>query len=396
MDSATLPPLRLAHARVLRGGELRSEPVGLGWGRILEPTALRDAPVVDLSGYLVLPGLVDLYGAAFERQVSPGGRAAVPLDVALHACDREAAVHGVTTAQLCQGWSWEGGHRGPDRAEALLAALADHAPRSMTDLRAVLRVETHTVGTAERLVSAVERHRVGCILFGDRLTEAGLLGPARFATIAARAAALGVAPEDHAARIKSALARGAEVPRHVLRLAEAFDATGVAFGSEGDRDGEGREAWSMRGARLCVFPSARAPAASARAVGDAVVLRATEAAGYAPPSGRADARALIAGGLCDALASDVAYPALAAAAFHLADAGVMPLARSWSLVSERPADLLRLRDRGRIEPELRADLCVVDPRTRAIEATFCAGRIAHMAGGVAGRLMASAAVRAAA
>ena len=381
----SLPPLRLTGARVMRGGELVAGEVVLAHGRI-EGHGPPGTPAVDLSGYLVLPGIVDAYGAAFERHVRPRDRVAVPLGAALLATDREAAAAGVTTAHLAQGWSWEGGHRDPDRAEALLAAIEAYAPRALTDLRPALRVETHTVGTGDRLIEAVRRHRVGFALFGDRLSGAGALGPARFAAIAARAAALGVPPEDHAARMRAAAARAGEVPRHVLRLAEAFDAMGVAFGSDGDRDGEAREAWSMRGARICAFPAARPPAASARAVGDAVLLGAPEAAGFAEPSGRASAAELVEGGLCDALASDYAYPALAGAAFRLAEEGVLPLGRAWALVSEAPARLLRLADRGRIAPGLRADLCVVDAETRAVEVTICAGRVVAP-GGAGGRAL---------
>lgn len=381
--------MRLTGARVLRGGELGEGEVSLAGGRVQagpRPGAL----AVDLSGYLVLPGLVDLYGGAFERHAVPRPRAVVPLAAALLATDREAAADGITTAHLCQGWSWEGGHRGPDRAEALLMALDEHRPRALTDLRAVLRVETHTAGTDARLIAAMERHRVRLALFGDRLTGSGLADPARPAGLAGRAAALGVAPEDYAVRLRRASARAAEVPRHVLRLAEAFDGLGVTFGSEGDRDAEARETWSMRGARLCVFPDARAAAASARAVGDPVVLSAEEVAGFVRPAARISAADLAAEGLCDALASGMAYPALAAAAFALADAGAMPLARAWALASEGPARCLGLSDRGRIEPGLRADLCVVHAATRAVEATICGGRVSHLAGGAAARLLTAA------
>jgi alpha-D-ribose 1-methylphosphonate 5-triphosphate diphosphatase len=51
---------------------------------------------------------------------------------------------------------------------------------------------------------------------------------------------------------------------------------------------------------------------------------------------------------------------------------------------------LGLSDRGRIEPGLRADLCVVDPRTRVVEATLSAGRVSHLVGGAATRLLSAA------
>ena len=72
-------------------------------------------PEVDLTGYLILPGIIDLHGDAFERHTAPRPSAPFPIaEVGLRATDREAAANGITTAWLAQSWSWEGGKRGPD------------------------------------------------------------------------------------------------------------------------------------------------------------------------------------------------------------------------------------------------------------------------------------------
>jgi alpha-D-ribose 1-methylphosphonate 5-triphosphate diphosphatase len=49
------------------------------------------------------------------------------------------------------------------------------------------------------------------------------------------------------------------------------------------------------------------------------------------------------------------------AAFQLADEGVLPLSESVKLISQHPADAMRLTDRGRIEVGRRADLVLVEP-----------------------------------
>ena len=96
---------------------------------------------------------------------------------------------------------------------------------------------------------------------------------------------------------------------------------------------------------------------------------------------------LVRAGLCDALVSDFYYPALAQAAFRLADEGLRSLPQAWEMISARPAQILRLPDRGVIDYGRRADLVVVNRATRAIEATLVAGRITHLAGEAAARFL---------
>jgi len=95
----------------------------------------------------------------------------------------------------------------------------------------------------------------------------------------------------------------------------------------------------------------------------------------------------VAEGLCDALASDYHYPAPARAAWRCVELGILTEAQAWALVSEGPARLLGLTDRGRLEPGLRADLIVRDSATRRIEATFAGGQLAFMSGAVAARFL---------
>jgi alpha-D-ribose 1-methylphosphonate 5-triphosphate diphosphatase len=97
-------------------------------------------------------------------------------------------------------------------------------------------------------------------------------------------------------------------------------------------------------------------------------------------AGNVAAEELIAAGQCDALVSDYHIPALALAAWTLVERGVLDLPRAWALISEKPADILRLPDRGKLNPGLRADLVVVNAETRAIEATIAGGRLTYLAG----------------
>jgi alpha-D-ribose 1-methylphosphonate 5-triphosphate diphosphatase len=379
-----LPPLRLTGADILRDGEMQRRSIALADGRLTRAPL----PEVDLTGYLILPGIIDLHGDGFERHIFPRPSAPFPMAAGLASTDREAAAHGVTTAYLAQGWSWEGAHRSPDYAEALMAALDTYRLRALTDLRIQIRAEVHLVDTSQRLIDAVRRHGIGYVIFNDHLEEATEMQAKAPADFALWARKLGRSVDDHTAAVSRAGTRAREVPRHLCRLAEAFDEIGVVYGSHDDPDGETRERYSMIGARVAEFPTSRRAAAAARAMMSPVIMGAPNVVRGGSQSGNAAAADLIAEGLVDALVSDYHIPALPLAVWTLVDRGLASLPKAWAMVSTTPAEILRLPDRGRLDPGLRADLVVVNAATREIEATICGGCMTYLSGEAGRRFVA--------
>lgn len=378
-----LPPMRLVGATVLRDGALNERSVAIANGRITR------GPLdeVDLEGYLVLPGIVDLHGDGFERHIAPRPTASFPIATGLAGYDREAAASGVTTAYLAQGWSWEGGHRGPDAAEALFHALDGYRGDALTDLKVQVRAETHLVTEGARLIEAVRRHRIDFVVFNDHLAETADMRNASPVDFAALARKLGRRTEELSVAIDAALASAPAVPRHLCRLAEAFDAMGVEYGSHDDPDGDTRERYRMIGARIAEFPTNHQAAKVAKAMGSPVLMGAPNVVRGKSQSGGIAATDLIGAGLCDALVSDYHLPSLALAAWRLVDLGLCDLPKAWAKISTAPAEILHLSDRGRIQPGLRADLAIVNQSTRVIEATICGGRLSYLAGGAAHRFL---------
>ncbi len=375
--------LRLTGAMVLRDGEMQQRSVAFEDGRISKGPL----PEVDLRGYYVMPGIIDLHGDAFERHLAPRPTAPFPMDSALRATDRDAAANGVTTAWMAHSWSWEGGYRGPDHAEAFLSALDAYRPHALTDLRVQIRCETHTVGTADRLLATIRRHNVDYVIFNNHLDETLEEARERPERLLGWAKQSNRTPEEFLAVVDKALEQKRDVPRYLCKLAEAFDTLGVSYGSHDDPDGETREMYAMMGAKICEFPTRRSAAALARAVGDPILMGAPNVVRGGSQSGNIAAADLVRAKLCDALVSDYYYPALMQAAFRLADDGLATLPRAWAMISTRPAEILRLPDRGEIDYGKRADLVVVNATTRAVEATICAGRITHLTGEAAARFL---------
>jgi alpha-D-ribose 1-methylphosphonate 5-triphosphate diphosphatase len=74
-----------------------------------------------------------------------------------------------------------------------------------------------------------------------------------------------------------------------------------------------------------------------------------------------------AAGVVDALCSDYHVASLFHAPFLLDEAGVVPLAEGWTMVSTRPASAVGLADRGRVETGACADLLFVDRGRDGVE-----------------------------
>jgi alpha-D-ribose 1-methylphosphonate 5-triphosphate diphosphatase len=136
------------------------------------------------------------------------------------------------------------------------------------------------------------------------------------------------------------------------------------------------------GCRLAEFPTTVETAEDAASQGDDIVLGAPNVVRGGSHTGWIDATEMIRRGLCSVLASDYYYPAPLLAAFALAARGVVPLEQAWMLVSQTPANAVRLADRGEIALGRRADLVIIDPSTPEqprVVATIVAGRVVHLA-----------------
>lgn len=372
----------LTGARVLRDGALGDGVLGISGGLLSDRAA---GAQVALPGCTVLPGIVDIHGDGFERHMAPRRGAMTDLTVGLAGVEAELAANGITTAMLAQFWSWEGGMRGPDFALRVLEALERYQPIG-TDMRMQLRLETHLLDDYDAMEQAVARFGVGQVVFNDHLPHEALARGKRPPRLTGQALKSGRNPEAHLAMLQDLHARRNDVPAAVVALAGRLAARGVMLGSHDDPDAETRATWRARGVPLSEFPETHAAAQAARDGGDGIVLGAPNVMRGGSHAGKVSARDMVAAGLCDALASDYFYPAPLRAAQILADTIGLPAA--WALISDGPAQLLGLSDRGRIAPGLRADLVVLDPAGRVC-LTVAGGRVTHASGIGAAALIAA-------
>lgn len=333
------------------------------------------APVVDLDGALVAPGIVDLHGDAFERQIMPRPGVFFDVGLALADTDRQLLANGITTAYHALTWSWEPGLRGDKHARALADALDQGRAHLGCDTKLHLRWEVFNLDALNEALGWIEDGRVDLLAFNDHTPGMvkGSRGPAHAAKIAERT---GLTPADFEALLQRVWARRDEVPAANAALADAARKRGIPMASHDDRHPEDRRMWRELGCALCEFPMTGETAREARAGGDHVLMGAPNALRGGSHLGLMSAESAVRAGDCRVLTSDYYYPALLQAPFALAARGAAPIEAAWALVSAGPARAAGLTDRGTIEPGMRADLAVLDDRYGPhirVRATYVAG-----------------------
>jgi alpha-D-ribose 1-methylphosphonate 5-triphosphate diphosphatase len=308
----------------------------------------------DARGLLVLPGIIDLHGDAFERQVQPRPGVDFPMDLAIAETEAQLLANGITTAFHGVTLSWEPGLRSARAWTALLAALAKHRPRQLCDMRVHLRWEAFNLDALDLALGAIAEGAVHLLAFND-----------------------------HTPSILRKMAdpvTGAKYSDRAGMNLEAFRTLATGIGALS----ESRAAFRAEGARISDFPMNEPTARAATEAGDWVVMGSPNVVRGGSHMGWASAARMAEAGLCQILTSDYFYPALLRAAFILGEGG--GLAKRWDLISANPA-AAGLHDRGRIEPGRRADLVVVaaDPAPHVV-ATIAGGGIAYLSAEGASRL----------
>ncbi|MEM8555509.1 MAG: alpha-D-ribose 1-methylphosphonate 5-triphosphate diphosphatase [Pseudomonadota bacterium] len=375
--------LTVTGVQVLRPNGFSDEPVSLADGIITDAPQSRQ---VDLTGFQVLPGIVDLHGDGFERHLAPRRGLVQDKSKGLLALDSELAACGITTAVLAQFWSWEGGMRRPPFAKALAQALDATRPRLFTDMHLQLRFETHLLEDYPEVLAFVADAGIRYVVFNDHVPHAHVEAGKRPPRLTGQALKSGRSPEAHLQLIKDLHARRNDVPAALDGLATALSGQGVRLGSHDDPDVATRAAMRARGVDIAEFPETVETAQAARDAGDPIILGAPNVVRGGSHAGKQSAADAVLAGLADCLVSDYHYASLQQSVDILADRMEGGLAAAWELVSKRPAEIMGWSDRGTISPGKRADLVIRNPEGR-VEATFVAGRIAHCAGEVAARLL---------
>lgn len=370
--------LAIRNGTVLRPEGFASGDVFIEGGCFSETSPHR-VVAIDARGLLVLPGIVDIHGDGFERQIMPRPGVRFDVGLALRDTDRQLVANGITTAFHGVTVSWEPGLRSLHAATEFVAALMAMRHGLACDTRLHIRWETFAL---DQLASVIEWLRMEprpLIALNDHTTGSVLKG-----TIARKIGQMaersGLSREAYMELLDGVWARRSEVAGAIETVAQAARLHGNVLLAHDEASPEERHRFRALGAVSSEFPLTLKTAAEARRHGEQVILGAPNVVRGGSHNGALDAAEAVRAGLCTCLTSDYHYPSPLHAAFKLAASGPGDLAAYWNLVSANPAAAAGLGDRGSIEPDKRADLLLVDASRAGhpeIVATFCAGRMVY-------------------
>ena len=379
----------IANLRLL--GDARAvEPGGIAVedGRIARLRA-SDGAAVDGCGLLALPGIVDLHGDSFERQLMPRPGISFGTAPALVDTDRQLLANGITTAYHGLTLSWEPGLRGREAGSAFIDAFQAIRPLLGCDTRLHLRFELYNLDAVDDVLRWIEEKRIDLLAFNEHTQDtADKIAAGKSGGFTGRS---GLDERQFTALLQRVRSRAAEVPPATERLAAAARRAGIPLASHDDNTPAERAHFHALGCRICEFPKDEPTARAALEAGDGVVMGAPNILRGGSHTGRLSVREAVAGGFCSALTSDYYYPSLLLGAFALVRDGIAALPDAWALVSSRPAALAGLHDRGVMAAGCRADFILVDDRDPAlprVAAAIVGGSLRYAADGFSASLAA--------
>ena len=310
---------------------------------------------IDVEGDLLIPGVVDLHTDNLERQVQPRSNARWPSRSAMVAHDAQCAAAGVTTVldALCLG---DLGFD-KDRIRTFLDGVSDGDALAGTGLLKSehylhLRCELPAADMLALLDPVADHPRVRMISLMDHSPGVGqYFNLDRYRAMRAKDGVDPATIERRIVELQEQRGRLREPNRRALL--DRGRAGGTVLASHDDRTEEEVEENHRDGIRISEFPVAMPAAKAAKARGMQVIAGGPNIVRGGSHGGNVAAADLVRARAVDAFASDYVPASLIEAAFGCEG---ITLPDAVALVTDRPAQMAGLPDRGRIEAGLRADL----------------------------------------
>lgn len=359
-------------------------------GRIVDIRSGAVPGATDGAGLLVLPGLIDVHSDGLEKEISPRRNVQFDAEFALTSFEGRVRSAGVTTVFHGLGYQDRPDYgRTLDNARAICdvirsrhtsgTARVNHEllyrfeARDATALDPMLDdLERSRSAGLERALVSFEDHTPGQGQFHDIEQYKKYIDPTRagdqtvdeyIAGIMAEAERNRPWREKNLARLAPLATSGAiRLIGHDLDAPEAVSAAAVA------------------GVVVAEFPLSVETAIAAREHDMDVVAGAPNVVRGGSSSGNVSAAELIEAGVCTVLASDYMPSSLLAAAFAIAEQGLLPLHQAVRLITSGPASMTRLDERGQLTIGALADLIIVDDRGRwpRVVSSSCAADEHHL------------------
>ncbi len=310
----------------------------------------------NLDGDYLIAGIVDTHTDNLERQVLPRSLARWPSRSAMVAHDAQCAAAGITTVfdALCLG---DLGFD-KDRIRTFQDGVIDLDALTEAQLLKAehflhLRCEVPALDMLELFDSVADHALVRMVSLMDHSPGVGQYANLDFYRALRRRGGM---DDDYIERRILELQEQRQRTRipHRRALLDRIAARRLAVASHDDRTEQEIAENAADGIYISEFPVTMEAARAAKSAGMQVIAGAPNIVRGGSHSGNVAAADLLENGAVDAFASDYVPNSLVEAAFHCAQRIGLP--EAIALVTDKPARLAGLGDRGRLEAGQRADL----------------------------------------
>lgn len=351
--------LALTNARVVTTDSVVEGGVRVEGDRIIgvgDVDTTSATQVIDVGGRYVLPGLVDLHGDDIESHLYPRAGARMDTNMALAAADRANLAAGITTKFHAVSFERdEDEGRSPALAREIVARMG--RVDLVADHRLHARCEVTQAECVDAVLEVVADGHADLVSVMSHIP-----GKGQFRDVEAFLDYYRESTDHSVEEARERIERRGEVSMDTLRervdrVVQAAHEAGAVTASHDDEDPAEAERLAAAGVDISEYPITLETARRASELGMATAMGAPNLVRGASQWGNLETRAAIEAGVVDALVADYHPMSLLAAAF--VDTGE-PLPDRVARVTAAPAAAVGLGERGRIEPDARADLVVVD------------------------------------
>ena len=354
-------------------------------GRIasIDSSAVRRPGSIDGRGAFLLPGLVDSHSDGLEKEINPRPNVMLPADLALRSFEARMRSAGITTVFHGVGFEDDPHYaRTVELAQLLADVIQDRrrAYDSTVEHRILYRLDARDpsgyVALGERFASKPDMFDPSpFVSFEDHTPGQGQYRDVeQFRRWMASSPKYAGRDVDQALNdridLRESMAHNREGGLAWLRSEAIASRLRIVAHDPTTRDDViEAKTWP---AEIAEFPTTLEAARAAREHGLPSVMGAPNVLRGGSHSGNVSAESLVRDDLCTTLASDYQPASMLTAAFLLAQRRAASLSRAVRLVTDGPARMVGLDDRGRIEVGLRADLvlCTFDGTWPTVQQVF--------------------------
>jgi alpha-D-ribose 1-methylphosphonate 5-triphosphate diphosphatase len=335
------------------------------------------------TGFVVIPGLIDLHGDMLEREIEPRPTSRFPVEMALDELDKRHVASGITTAYVALSFA-DFAERDDDlrlnarMIEVVEAVVARRALLSC-DTRVHARFEIMNPEAAPLLETMIAKKQVEMVSLMDHTPGQGQFRDLEnYVLYMMKWLKVGRDAAQKELERQLAQPKTWESVQEICRLAKTH---GLPIASHDD-DTEAKVSLMQElGVTISEFPVSLEAARAAKTHAMHTLMGAPNALRGRSHSGNLSAVDALSCGQLDALASDYYPAAMLHAAFELAQKGLAPLHETIKLVALNPALAASLTNKGSLDIGKDADMVMVQgAKVPKVVATFRAGRMVYWSG----------------